>query len=108
MVLDAIPTAPDGQIIIIKENNFLDIFDESDRSVWILGKGKSEKVRVQMNRSTVEAVKEWLEVRSNWESKSDALFICIGGTNRGAMKFVYSRQKTLTPNSSIQYKNCTS
>lgn len=57
---------------------------EHNRSVWILGKGKSEKVRVQMNRSTVEAVREWLAVRVNWESKSDALFISIGGTSRGA------------------------
>ena len=31
------PTAPDGEIRIIKENNFLDIFDESDRSLSFFG-----------------------------------------------------------------------
>ncbi len=31
------PTAPDGEIIIIKENNFLDIFDGADRSLSFFG-----------------------------------------------------------------------
>ncbi len=31
------PTAPDGEIRIIKENHFLDIFDESDRSLSFFG-----------------------------------------------------------------------
>ncbi len=63
----------------------LDDVDFSDRSLWVLGKGKSEKVRVQMNRSTVEAVKEWLEVRIKYQSSDpSALFISIGGIKRGS------------------------
>lgn len=63
----------------------IDDVDFGDRSLWVLGKGKSEKVRVQMNRSVASAVKEWLAVRVNYQpSDPTALFICIGGTRKGA------------------------
>ncbi|NEN88478.1 MAG: tyrosine-type recombinase/integrase [Okeania sp. SIO3H1] len=64
----------------------LDDVDFSDRSLWVLGKGKSEKIRVQMNKSVASAVKEWLKVRVNYYEHKDknALFICIGGIKRGA------------------------
>ena len=59
--------------------------DFSDRSLWILGKGKSEKVRVQMNHSTLKAVGEWLTVRIGYKpSDPTALFLCLGGIKRGA------------------------
>merc|ERR1712117_859876 len=58
--------------------------DFSDRSLWILGKGKSEKVRVIMNKSTTAALRDWVVSRIDREGDfSGPLFISVGGTTRG-------------------------
>ena len=58
--------------------------DFSDRSLWILGKGKSEKVRVIMNKSTAAALRDWVVARIDRESDfTGPLFISVGGTTRG-------------------------
>lgn len=56
----------------------------SDRSLWILGKGRTEKVKVFMNKSTTAALKEWVDARINRDSSCNGpLFISIGGRSRG-------------------------
>lgn len=58
--------------------------DFSDRLLWILGKGKSEKIKVFMNKSTTSALKEWVDARINRDSScSGPLFISVGGRSRG-------------------------
>lgn len=59
--------------------------DFSERSLWILGKGRTEKVKVFMNKSTTTAVKEWVDARINRDSICNGpLFISVGGRSRGA------------------------
>lgn len=59
----------------------IDVFD---RSLWILGKGKVQKVQIKMNTTTTDAISEWLQDRNNYyHLKSDALFISLSNINRG-------------------------
>ncbi|NES64092.1 MAG: tyrosine-type recombinase/integrase [Okeania sp. SIO2D1] len=58
--------------------------DLSDRSIWIKGKGKSDKQQIRINNSTVEAIRDWLQHRVNYySSNSNALFISLSSTKRG-------------------------
>ncbi len=58
--------------------------DLGDRSIWIKGKGKSDKQQIRINNSTVEAIRDWLKVRlTYWCSESSALFISLSSTKRG-------------------------
>ena len=58
--------------------------DLSDRSLWILGKGKSEKIKVIVNKSTADALRDWVVARIDREGDfTGPLFISVGGTTRG-------------------------
>lgn len=62
----------------------IDDIDFGDRSLWILGKGRTEKVKVFMNKSTTAAIKEWVDARINRDSSCNGpLFISLGGRSRG-------------------------